>query len=151
MAHLSQLPFLALQNIRQAVVLGDINNLAKICVRYASKKAGSSTSNKPGHARPKHRGWKRPDGSYVQAGTILATQLKPRFHPGLNVGFGRNGTLFAIEAGKVMVTCEKINPYWNHTWVKRCYAGREGQVIYKKHFNVIPHPQHNRFLLIDRI
>ncbi|XP_050465425.1 39S ribosomal protein L27, mitochondrial [Cataglyphis hispanica] len=150
MAHLSQLPSLTLQNIRQ-VAIGDINNLAKICVRYASKKASSSTSNKPGHPKPKHRGWKKQDGSYVQAGTILATQLKPRFHPGLNVGFGRNGTLFAIEAGKVMVTCEKINPNWNHSWIKRCYAGREGQVIYKKHFNIIPDPQHDRFQLIDRI
>ncbi|XP_011264121.1 39S ribosomal protein L27, mitochondrial [Camponotus floridanus] len=151
MAHLSQLSSLALQNIRQIAVLGDINNLAKICVRYASKKASSSTSNKPGHARPKHRGWRVQDGTYVQAGTILATQLTTRFHPGLNVGFGRNGTLFALEAGKVMVTCEKINPCWKHPWIKRNYAGREGQVIYKKHFNVIPKSQHNQFQLIDRI
>lgn len=50
-----------------------------------------------------------------------------------------------------MVTCEKINPNWNHGWIKRCYAGREGQVIYKKHYNVIPDPQHNRFQLIARI
>ncbi|KMQ96600.1 39s ribosomal protein mitochondrial-like protein [Lasius niger] len=151
MAHLSQLSSLALQNIRQTAVLSDINNLAKICVRYASKKAGTSTSNRPGHPRPKHRGWRVQDGHYVHAGTILATQLKTRFHPGLNVGFGRNGTLYAMESGKVMVTCEKINPNWDHSWIKRCYAGRENQVIYKKHFNVIPEPQHNRFLLIDRI
>lgn len=59
--------------------------LAKVCVRYASKKASSSTRIKPGHPRPKHRGWKVQDGHYVQAGRILATQLKPRFHPGLNV------------------------------------------------------------------
>lgn len=151
MAHLSQLTSLALQSIRQTAVLGDINNLAKICVRYASKKAGGSTSNKPGHARPKHRGWRVQDGHYVTAGKILATQLRPRFHPGLNVGFGRNATLFAIEAGRVMITCEKIDPNLHHAWIKRSYAGRENQVIYKKYFNVIPDPQHNRFKLIDRI
>lgn len=35
--------------------------------------------------RPKHRGWKRQDGHNVVTGTILATQTKPRFFPGLNV------------------------------------------------------------------
>ncbi|KAK2582750.1 hypothetical protein KPH14_005017 [Odynerus spinipes] len=119
------------------------------CIRYASKKSTGSTRNKPIRTRPKHRGWRVQDGWFVQAGTILATQLKPRFHPGLNVGFGRNATLFAIEAGRVMVTCEKINPNWDHTWVIRHYAGREGQTIYKKHFNVIPIPQHDRFKLIN--
>lgn len=59
--------------------------LAKVCVRYASKKASSSTRIKPGHPRPKHRGWKVQDGHNVHRGHILATQLKARFHPGLNV------------------------------------------------------------------
>lgn len=59
--------------------------LAKVCVRYASKKASTSTRIKPGHPRPKHRGWKVQDGHYVQAGHLLVTQLRTRFHPGLNV------------------------------------------------------------------
>jgi large subunit ribosomal protein L27 len=74
-----------------------------------------------------------------------------RFHPGLNVGFGRNGTLFAYEAGRVMVTCEKVDLNWEHTWVMRHYEGRTGQTFYKKYFNVIPEPQHTRFKLIDSI
>lgn len=82
---------------------------------------------------------------------MLATQLTTRFHPGLNVGLGRNGTLFAMEAGKVVVTCEKFDPFWEHTWVQRIYSGREDQTIYKKYFNVIPEPQHNRFKLIDEV
>ena len=89
------------------------------------------------------------DGHHVTAGTILATQLTPRFHPGLNVGFGRNGTLFAMEHGKVLVTCEKVDLNWDHSWVQRHYAGREDQVIYKKFFNVIAEPQHQRFKKID--
>lgn len=64
---------------------------------------------------------------------------------------GRNGTLFALEHGKVLVTCEKFDPNWNHTWVQRIYAERRGTTIYKKYFHVIPKPQHNRFKLIDSI
>lgn len=56
-----------------------------------------------------------------------------------------------MEPGKVVVTCEKIDPNWEHTWIQRHYAGREDQTIYKKFFNVIPLPQHNRFKLIDAI
>ncbi|XP_045459716.1 50S ribosomal protein L27 isoform X2 [Melitaea cinxia] len=120
-------------------------------IRNASKKTGGSTKNTNCKVKPKHRGWKVQDGHYVKAGHMLATQRTTRFHPGLNVGLGRNGTLFAMEAGKVVVTCEKFDPFWEHTWVQRIYSGREDQTIYKKYFNVIPEPQHNRFKLIDEI
>jgi large subunit ribosomal protein L27 len=113
--------------------------------------AGGSSRNRWNHGRPKHRGWKYQDGSFVQVGTILATQRTLRFHPGLNVGFGRNGTLFACEAGRVMVTCEIVDLNWEHSWVMRNYEGRTGQTFYKKYFNVITEPQHTRFKLIDSI
>ncbi|XP_076302816.1 mitochondrial ribosomal protein L27 [Lasioglossum baleicum] len=122
-----------------------------VCVRHASKKASGSTRNSPGNRRPKHRGWRVQDGHYVQESTILATQLKLRFHPGLYVGFGRNGTLYALEKGKVVVTCEKINPNMSRSWVKLNYSNRENSVIYKKFFNVIPEPQHNKFILVDTL
>lgn len=67
------------------------------------------------------------------------------------VGFGKNGTLFAMEHGKVVVTCEQTDMNWDHTWIQRHFAGRENQTIYKKYFNVIPFPQHNRFKLLDQI
>ncbi|OAD54629.1 39S ribosomal protein L27, mitochondrial [Eufriesea mexicana] len=122
-----------------------------VCVRYASKKAGGSTHNSPGNRKPKHRGWRVQDGHYVQESTMLATQLRLRFHPGLYVGFGKNGTLYALEKGKVVVTCEKIKPNMSRSWVKMNYAGRESSVIYKKYFNVIPEPQHNKFVLVDTL
>lgn len=50
-----------------------------------------------------------------------------------------------------MITCEKIDPDFSHFWVRKTYSGRENQVIYKKHFNVIPEPQHNRFKLMDTL
>lgn len=62
---------------------------------------------------------------------------------------GKNGTLYALESGKVMITCEKINPNMSHSWAKLNYADRKNSVIYKKYFNVIPESQHNRFVLID--
>ncbi|XP_026746486.1 uncharacterized protein LOC113507739 [Trichoplusia ni] len=127
------------------------NSCMKEFVRNASKKTGGSTSNTNCKVRPKHRGWKVQDGHFVQSGNILVTQRTPRFHPGLNVGFGRNGTLFAMEPGKVVVTCEKFDPDWDHTWNRRVYGGREGQTIMKKYYNVIPEPQHSRFKLVDEV
>lgn len=67
------------------------------------------------------------------------------------VGFGKNGNLFALEHGRVVVSCEKIDPKWEHPWIQRNYAGREGQTIFKKTFNIIPIPQHNRFKMIDEV
>uniref|UniRef100_A0A7G3AK02 Large ribosomal subunit protein bL27m n=1 Tax=Lutzomyia longipalpis TaxID=7200 RepID=A0A7G3AK02_LUTLO len=123
-----------------------------VSVRFASKKAGTSTRNQgKGNAKPKHRGWKRQDGSTVTSGTLLALQRTPRFHPGLNVGFGRNGTLWAMQSGKVVITCEKTDLNWNHSWVQKAYAGREGQTIYKKYFNVIPKKQHQNFRLVEEV
>lgn len=66
------------------------------------------------------------------------------------MGLGKNGTLFAMIHGKVMVTCEKADPDWDHTWVQRCYGSRQG-TFYKKYFNVIPEPQHRNFKLINEI
>lgn len=74
-----------------------------------------------------------------------------RFHSFFQVGLGRNGTLFAIDHGRVYVTCEKIDPHWDHTWVQRIYAGREGEPIHKKFFNIIPEEQHQRFKFIGEV
>ncbi|XP_017891711.1 uncharacterized protein LOC108631961 [Ceratina calcarata] len=122
-----------------------------VCVRYASKKASSSTRNKPDNRRPKHRGCQVHDGHYVQDSTMLVKQLNLRFHPGLYVGIGRNCTLYAMEPGKVVITCEKINPNMKLWWCRVNYGGRENSVIYKKHFNVIPNPQDNKFILVDTV
>ncbi|XP_011504397.1 PREDICTED: 39S ribosomal protein L27, mitochondrial [Ceratosolen solmsi marchali] len=118
--------------------------------RFASKKSGTSTQN-AGNSKPKHRGWLKQDGHIVRTGTILVKQRTTRFHPGLNVGFGRNGNLYALHPGKVIITCEKANLNWEHKWVRRNYRGRQDQTIYKKYYNVIPEPEHNRFKLIDKV
>lgn len=56
-----------------------------------------------------------------------------------------------MNHGKVVVSCEKVDLNWEHTWVQRCHDKRKGLVFYKKYFNVIPEPQHQNFKLIDEI
>lgn len=67
------------------------------------------------------------------------------------MGFGKNGTLMAMEHGQVAVTCEQVDADWDHTWVQRLLSHRQGQVFYKKYFNVLPLPQHQRFKLIEEV
>ncbi len=66
----------------------------------ASKKAGGSTKNGR-DSNPKMRGVKRFGGETVKAGNILVRQVGTVFHPGNNVGLGRDFTLFALVDGLV--------------------------------------------------
>jgi len=66
----------------------------------AHKKAGGSTRNGR-DSQGQHRGVKRFGGQVVLAGNILVRQLGTKFHPGLNVGLGRDYTLFALIDGVV--------------------------------------------------
>ncbi|KAJ8925183.1 hypothetical protein NQ315_001368 [Exocentrus adspersus] len=141
--------FLVLDTLKN--ILLNNKNVITNSVRFASKKTSGSTKNTRTKVKPKHRGWKVQDGHYVNPGHILVLQRHLRFHPGLNVGMGKNGTLFAITPGRVSVTCEIADVNWDHTWVQRCHSNRKGTEFYKKYFNVIPEPQHQNFKLIDEI
>lgn len=66
----------------------------------AHKKAGGSTRNGR-DSNPKMRGVKRFGGQNVHAGEILVRQVGTRFHPGRNVGLGRDFTLYALIGGVV--------------------------------------------------
>lgn len=46
-------------------------------------------------------GIKKYGGEIVKAGSILCRQRGTKFYPGVNVGLGRDHTLFALEAGQV--------------------------------------------------
>ena len=52
-------------------------------------------------------GVKRFGGQYVKAGEILVRQRGTHFHPGLNVGRGKDDTLFALEEGNVRFTTRR--------------------------------------------
>lgn len=123
-------------------------------VRNASKKAGGSSRNTKGRARGKGRGAKRLDGDWVPQGCIIMRQLGLDFLPGLNVGIGRDRTLYAKYHGVVMMTTEKVDPNWDHKIVKRfkgLIQADEGAPIYKTYYHVLTEPQKNNFKLVDQI
>ena len=66
----------------------------------AHKKGVGSTKNGR-DSESKRLGPKRADGQYSLAGNILVRQRGTKFHPGKNVGQGRDFTLFALKDGKV--------------------------------------------------
>lgn len=68
--------------------------------RFASKKAGGSSRNGRDSAA-KRLGVKRFGGQYVTAGSILVRQRGTKVHPGINVGIGRDDTLYAKVNGYV--------------------------------------------------
>ncbi|QLA15286.1 50S ribosomal protein L27 [Desulfolutivibrio sulfoxidireducens] len=78
----------------------------------AHKKAGGSSRNGRDSAGQR-RGVKRYGGQAVVAGNILVRQLGTKFHPGENVGMGRDYTLFALIDGVV-----KFEKYTRHKKVK---------------------------------
>ena len=66
----------------------------------AQKKGGGSTRNGR-DSKPKMLGVKAFGGQEISAGAIIVRQRGTRFHPGTNVGIGKDHTLFALAAGKV--------------------------------------------------
>jgi len=66
----------------------------------AHKKGGGSTKNGR-DSESKRLGLKRSGGQIVKAGEILVRQRGTRFHPGENVGKGKDDTLFAKASGIV--------------------------------------------------
>jgi large subunit ribosomal protein L27 len=66
----------------------------------AHKKAGGSSRNGR-DSQGQRRGVKVFGGETVRAGNILVRQLGTRIHPGMNVGMGRDYTLFALVDGVV--------------------------------------------------
>ena len=69
----------------------------------AHKKGASSTRNGR-DSNAQRLGVKRFGGQQVSAGEIIVRQRGTHFHPGLNVGRGKDDTLFALEAGSVAFT-----------------------------------------------
>ncbi len=66
----------------------------------AHKKAGGSSKNGR-DSKGQRRGVKRYGGQWVKAGNILVRQLGTKFHPGKNVGLGKDYTLFSKIDGVV--------------------------------------------------
>jgi large subunit ribosomal protein L27 len=66
----------------------------------AQKKGGGSTRNGR-DSQPKMLGVKAFGGELISAGSIIVRQRGTKFHPGTNVGVGKDHTLFALVDGHV--------------------------------------------------
>ena len=69
----------------------------------AHKKGGGSTHNGR-DSKPKMLGVKKFGGELVSAGAIIVRQRGTKFHPGINVGIGKDHTLFSLVDGHVAFT-----------------------------------------------
>ena len=74
----------------------------------AHKKAGGSTRNGR-DSNPKYRGVKMYGGQVAKAGSIIVRQCGTKFHPGFNVGMGKDFTLFALKDGVVKFQGKKVH------------------------------------------
>ncbi|OGT30378.1 MAG: 50S ribosomal protein L27 [Gammaproteobacteria bacterium RIFCSPHIGHO2_12_FULL_35_23] len=73
----------------------------------AHKKAGGSTRNgRDSHS--KRLGVKKFGGQIVKAGNIIIRQRGTAYHPGENVGIGKDHTLFALVDGVVRFRCKGL-------------------------------------------
>ncbi|WP_296665955.1 50S ribosomal protein L27 [Demequina sp.] len=64
-------------------------------------KKGASSSRNGRDSNAQYLGVKRFGGEVVNAGEIIVRQRGTHFHPGNNVGRGKDDTLFALAAGSV--------------------------------------------------
>ena len=75
--------------------------MLKISMQFFAHKKGVGSTKNGRDSESKRLGVKRADGQFVLAGNILVRQRGTHIHPGVNVGKGSGGTLFALVDGKV--------------------------------------------------
>lgn len=84
----------------------------------STKKAGGSAKNLNDSAA-KYLGVKRGDGQTVKEGEVLVRQRGTKIEAGKNVGVGRDHTLFALKAGKVLFGNMRKTKFDGRTIVKK--------------------------------
>ena len=75
--------------------------LLKMNLQLFAHKKGVGSSRNGRDSEAKRLGVKRFDGQFVTAGNILVRQRGTKIHPGVNVGIGKDDTLFALIDGYV--------------------------------------------------
>lgn len=78
--------------------------MMKLNLQFFAHKKGVGSTKNGRDSESKRLGAKRADGQFVLAGNILYRQRGTRIHPGVNVGLGRDHTLFALKDGIVRYT-----------------------------------------------
>ncbi|MCE5184831.1 MAG: 50S ribosomal protein L27 [Planctomycetaceae bacterium] len=74
----------------------------------AHKKGQGSTRNGR-DSNPQYRGVKLYGGQFAKAGSIIVRQVGTKFHPGFNVGIGKDHTLYATADGTVQYRGKKVH------------------------------------------
>ncbi|KAJ1677838.1 54S ribosomal protein L2 mitochondrial, partial [Spiromyces aspiralis] len=77
-------------------------------VRFATKKTGGSSRNGRDSAG-RRLGVKKFGEEFVKAGNIIVRQRGTKFHPGENVGIGKDHTLYALTPGYVKFYTQKMS------------------------------------------
>lgn len=75
--------------------------MRKLNLQLFAHKKGVGSSRNGRDSNPKKLGVKKYGGQLVNPGSIIVRQRGTRVHPGLNVGKGKDDTLFALAAGTV--------------------------------------------------
>ena len=72
-------------------------------------KKGQGSSRNGRDSNPQHRGVKIYGGQLAKAGSIIVRQCGTKFHPGFNVGMGKDYTIYALIEGIVKFQGKKIH------------------------------------------
>jgi large subunit ribosomal protein L27 len=72
-------------------------------------KKGQGSSKNGRDSNPQYRGVKIFGGAFVPAGGIIVRQRGTQFHPGFNVGLGKDYTIFALKDGVVEFQGRKVH------------------------------------------
>ena len=75
--------------------------MMKMNLQLFAHKKGVGSSRNGRDSAAQRLGVKRFDGQKVNAGNILVRQRGTKIHPGINVGLGKDDTLFALTNGYV--------------------------------------------------
>jgi len=75
--------------------------MLRLDLQYFAQKKGGGSSKNGRDSHSKRLGQKEADGQFVTGGSILFRQRGTKIYPGLNVGLGRDHTLFAKVDGIV--------------------------------------------------
>lgn len=71
----------------------------KLDLQFFAHKKGMGSTKNGRDSESKRLGAKRADGQFITAGSIIYRQRGTKIHPGVNVGRGKDDTLFAKEDG----------------------------------------------------
>ena len=72
-------------------------------------KKGQGSSRNGRDSNPQYRGVKIYGGQNVKSGSIIIRQCGTKWHPGFNVGVGKDYTLFALKEGVVRFKGKKVH------------------------------------------